>query len=67
MAVTGRQATVDGQVALPAEIQAGIKCGEDVYKTTVPCPLAQSRSQRYQQVLRQWNRQLTVPYGKGLL
>ncbi len=47
------------------EVQFGIKCGEDCYKTDVPFPLLMNRARDYEQAIRKWHPQ-TVDYTKGV-
>eukprot|EP01132_Coremiostelium_polycephalum_P000767 gene767-951_t len=49
-----------------AEIQVGIKCGEDGPKTKVPFDLLHARAQVYEQALRAYRSQLAIKHGKGL-
>jgi hypothetical protein len=48
------------------ELQYGIKCGEDGPKTTIPTELIIERLKDYEQALREYNKTLSAPYGKGL-
>ncbi len=48
-----------------AEIQIGIKCGEDAPKTKVPTAVLDERSLSYMRLFTKWKISVSVPYAKG--
>lgn len=49
-----------------AEIQLGIKFGEDIFKTSVNVQSVMKRASEYEHVLRRYGSPLYIPYGKQL-
>jgi tetratricopeptide (TPR) repeat protein len=56
----------DDLLIMQAEIQVGLKCGEDRYKTTIPCNLVLERAKQYEKELSHYHSSLSVPYGRKL-
>jgi pentatricopeptide repeat protein len=56
----------DDLLIMQAEIQVGLKCGEDRYKTTIPCNLVLERAKQYEKELRHYHPRLSIPYGRKL-
>jgi hypothetical protein len=57
---------INEEIILMAEIQLGIKCGEDAPKTKVPMSLVYERALFYEHKLSEMGYSLAEPYGKGL-